>query len=84
MKKPQISLSLYNADQMMAALTGDDGMDSVDLCKTSGQTPAAMRKCCKKAAETLRALADKFERLGGMDSPAKSSAQESVNSLRLP
>jgi hypothetical protein len=79
MKKPKISLSLLNSSQMLACLTGDDGMDSVDICQTAGQGPDGQRKCCDKAAKVLRELAEKFEVLGGMADPAKSKTQDQVN-----
>jgi hypothetical protein len=82
MKKPQISLSLLNSSQMLASLTGDDGMDSVDICQTAGQGPDGQRKCCFKAAAILRELAEKFETLGGMADPAKAKTQDRANKGR--
>lgn len=75
----RIQLSLYNKDGALAAIVADDGR-SIDIAVN--RTSKSAQTICKRAAATLRRLADKFETLAATEEPFKIVTQRQVNNAK--
>jgi hypothetical protein len=75
----KIQLSLYNKSGALAAIVADDGR-SLDIAVN--RTSRSAKTICKRAAATLRNLADKFEVLAETEEPFKIATQRQVNNSK--
>lgn len=75
----KIRLSLWNSRGAVAAVEDSDGSHSVDVALTRENKSA--KTVCKRAAERLRQLANKFEVLANSDEPFKCTTQDEINRI---